>query len=176
VSSLYEITNDIKALENLIEEATTGEDGLSKEPSEGEKTAIIAMLDELQGNYEEKAERVLKLRANLSVFADTCKAEEERLYRRRKTAENKAKALMWVLEESMRRIGAKKITAGTFTMSIQRNPPSVYLANIDALPEQYWKIIPEQKEPDKRLILDDLKSGKDVPGAMLSQGEGLRVR
>jgi hypothetical protein len=176
MSSLYKITDDIKALEQLIEEATTGEDGVLKEPSVEDKTTLVKMWEELEGEYEGKAERILKLRSNLIAFSTACKAEEERIYKRRKTAENKVKALMWLLEDSMHKLGAKKITAGTFTLSIQKNPPFVFLANINVLPDEYWRVVPEQREPDKRLIMETLKSGRNVPGAMLSQDEGLRVR
>jgi hypothetical protein len=174
--SIYDTVEDIKAIENMLEEITTGEDGLPRESTEDEKANLMAILNNLQGAYEEKAERILKLRANLIAFADGCKAEEERISKRRKTAENKVKSLVWLLEDSMRRLGSKKIITGTFTMSVQKNPPSVYVINAGILPPGFWRVIPEHKEPDKRLILETLKSGRDVPGATLFQSEGLRVR
>ena len=174
--TLYDITSDIKALDQLIDEATTDENGDPKQMSEEDRDFLKPMLDELETNYEAKAENILKYRINLLAFIDGCKEEEERIYKRRKAAENKTKALIWLLEDSMRKLGAKKMTAGTFTMALQKNPPYAFIYSESQLPPDYFRIIPEKREPDKKLILEALKAGRNVPGAKVSQGESLRVR
>jgi len=174
--TIYEITNDIKALIQLIDEATTDAEGNPKEMNTEDRDFLKPMMDELENNYEIKVESLLKYRTNLLSYIDGCKEEEERIYKRRKAAGNKAQALVWLLEDSLRRLGAKKIEAGTYTMSLQKNPPYAYITNENLLPVDYLRIIPEKREPDKKLILDALKSGQSVPGAVLSQGESLRVR
>jgi len=176
MSSIYTITNDIKALDQLIDEVTTDENGDPKQMSDEDRDFLKPMLDELETNYEAKAENILKYHRNLLAYIDGCKAEEERIYKRRKAAENKTKALIWLLEDSMRKLGAKKMTAGTFTMTIQKNPPSAYIYSEAQLPPEFLRIIPEKREPDKKLILEALKAGQNIPGAKVSQGESLKVR
>jgi len=174
--TIYDITGDIKAFAQLVDEATTDAEGNPKEMNREDKELLAPMLAELETNYKAKAESVLKYRANLMAFVEGCKEEEERLYKRRKAAENKATALMWLLEDSMRKTGEKKIEAGTFRISLQKNPPYAFITNETLIPEDYLRIIPEKREPDKKLILEALKAGQEIPGALLSQGESLRVR
>ena len=174
--TIYEITDDIKALVHLIDESTIDEEGNPREMSEDDRDFLKPMMDELEINFNEKLEHILKYRTNLQAYVDGLKEEEARLHKRRKTTENKITSLQWLLEDSMRKIGAKKIEAGTFTISMQKNPPYAFITNEFLLPENYLRIIPEKREPDKKLILDALKSGQPVPGAMISQGESLRVR
>jgi hypothetical protein len=174
--TLYDLTEDLLVLQDLIEQATVDPDGNPKEMTDEDKASLAPMVDELIANYETKAENILKYRQSLTAFINTCKAEEERIAKRRKSAENKVSALMWILEESMRKLKTKKLTAGTFTLTMQKNKASVYIILENKLPAEYWRIIPEKREPDKILIYESLTAGKEVPGAALSQSESLRIR
>ena len=174
--TLYDITDDLKALIQLIDEATTDEDGNLKEMDFQDKAILEPMRVELQTNGETKAESLLKYHASLLAFIQGCKEEEERIYKRRKVAENKAKWVLSGLEYLMHILGVKKMTAGTFSMTIQKNPSYAFITNEQLIPEDYLRIIPEKREPDKKLILDALKAGQEVPGAIIGQGESLRVR
>lgn len=71
---------------------------------------------------------------------------------------------------------SEKAEAGTFRLAFQKNPPSVFIARPEDVPPEYWRIIPETREPDKRKMLDDLKAGREIPGALLAQGTSLRIR
>ncbi|MDR1249021.1 MAG: siphovirus Gp157 family protein [Treponema sp.] len=174
--TLYDITSDILALNDLIDQALTDPDGNPKEITEEEKALLLAMNEENEGNFEGKAERICKLIQNQKAFVESCKKEEERLYARRKTSDRKVEALRWLLEENMKRIGMKKAQAGTFSLSIQNNPPSVYVRDATEIPEDYWRIIPEIREINKKVILDVLKAGGEVPGTLLNQSASLRIR
>jgi hypothetical protein len=174
--TLYEITSDIKALEELIDSSVIDADGNVKELSDEDKEALNALVNEIQDNFEGKAERIAKFMANVQAEAAAYKAEEERLYKRRKTAERKAATLKWLLEDNMKRAGMKKVQAGVFTLSIQKNPPSVWIASDKDIPTDYWRIIPETREPDKKALLEALKSGIEIEGVYINQNEGLRVR
>ena len=52
----------------------------------------------------------------------------------------------------------------------------VFIARLDDVPPEYWRVIPETREPDKRKMLEDLKAGEKIPGVLLAQTSGLRVR
>jgi predicted nuclease with TOPRIM domain len=174
--TLYDIGDDILALNNLIDEALTDPDGNPKEITEEERALLLAMNEENQSNFEGKAERICKFIRDLEAFDEMCKKEEERLAARWKTSERKVGALRWLLEKNMERIGMKKAQAGTFALSIQNNPPSVYVRNEEEIPAGYWRIIPESRAIDKKGILEVLKAGGEVPGTLLSQSASLRIR
>jgi len=174
--TLYEITDEIKALEDMIDDAMTDPEGNLKDLSEDDKGALLSLVDETQGKFAEKAERICRYMVNVKAQAEACKAEEERLAKRRKAAERKTDALKWILETSMIRAGMEKAEAGTFKLAIQKNPPSVFIARLDDVPPEYWRVIPETREPDKRKMLEDLKAGREIPGALLAQGSSLRIR
>jgi hypothetical protein len=173
--TLYELGNEVKALEDLIESCTTDEQGNPKEPTEEEAGLMLAMIEEYQEAFESKAERICKFRANLMASAKAMKDEEERLAKRRKATELKAEALKWILETVMERTKMDKVEAGIFRVRFQKNPPSVFVTRESDIPAEFWKIIPETRQLDKRLILDELKTGGQVPGASLVQGRSLRI-
>ena len=72
--------------------------------------------------------------------------------------------------------GEKKLQCGTFTTSIQANPPSCVIdTDLSNIPEKY--LIPQEPTVDKKSILADLKDGADLDGiAHIEQGESLRIR
>ena len=174
--TLYEITDEIKTLEDMIETFLVDADGNPREIAPEEKDALLALVDEIQGKFSDKAERICRYLADVQAVSAACKAEEERLARRRKAADRKAEALKWILETSMIRAGMDRAEAGTYKLAIQKNPPSVFIAFLEEVPEAYFRIIPETREPDKRKMLDDLKAGRAIPGALLAQGSSLRIR
>lgn len=174
--TLYEITGEIKTLEDMIETFLVDADGNPREIAPEEKDALLSLVDEIQGQFSAKAERICRYMADIQAVAAACKAEEERLAKRRRAAERKTDALKWILETSMIRAGMEKAEAGTFKLAFQKNPPSVFIARPEDVPPEYWRIIPETREPDKRKMLDDLKAGREIPGALLAQGSSLRIR
>lgn len=73
--------------------------------------------------------------------------------------------------------GEKKLVCGSFTTSIQNNPPSVVLDEqyVENFPEKYIKRA--EPEINKALLKDDLKAGVDLEGlAHLETTASLRIR
>jgi len=56
-----------------------------------------------------------------------------------------------------------------FTIALHKNPPSL-LVNVlpDSLPPEYVRVIPEQREPDKKALMEAVKAGADIPGVELA--------
>jgi hypothetical protein len=76
----------------------------------------------------------------------------------------------------METVGRTELEAGTHSLKIQQNPPSVVVDNEEAIPPRFFVIIPETKRLDKKLVADALKKGEDVKGAHLERGTSLRIR
>lgn len=91
--------------------------------------------------------------------------------------ENGIEKLKMLMQMAMTAAGEKKITCGTFTTSIQANPPKAVIdVPLDKIPEQY--LIAQEPTVDKKAILADLKEDATyLEGiAHLEQGESLRIR
>lgn len=70
--------------------------------------------------------------------------------------------------------GLEKLTLPEATISLSKSRASVEITNEAELPQGFVRIV---RQPDKTAIGDALKSGADVPGAMLAYGEtSLTVR
>jgi len=88
-----------------------------------------------------------------------------------------AAGLRSYLMDSMIRMQIEKIDCPMFSISIRSNPPSVDVFDPLQLPISYMvSPLPPPDRPDKTLIKEALKAGKDVPGARLVQGQRLTIK
>ena len=81
------------------------------------------------------------------------------------------------MKVAMLTAGEKKLPAGSFTVSVQANPPKVVMDEqyIENIPEKY--LTHPEPEINKKAMLEDLKAGADLDGiAHLESSEGLRIR
>jgi len=69
----------------------------------------------------------------------------------------------------------RKIDTPAGTISRKAVPPSVLILEEASIPAEFWK--PSDPRLDKKAVADALKAGRDVPGAMMSNGgETIAVR
>lgn len=82
------------------------------------------------------------------------------------------------IKQSMERLQIERIECPLFAISIRKNPPAVDIYDALSLPACYM-VTPAPKPPiaapDKKQIAVDIKAGKDVPGARLTQSTRLLV-
>lgn len=139
-----------------------------------------ALLDTLDGESDLKELLVQVMRsteddailiAGIKERMAELKERSERLARR---VESKREAVCLTMDKAS--IG--KIEAPEFTLSLRRSPPSVVITDETLIPANYKRTPePPKPEPDKKLIAEALKANKEIPGAMLSNGDiGLTVR
>lgn len=142
--------------------------------NEGDQEAFLSLLDEVEGAFVEKAERVCMVMKNVEAEAEAFKAEEARLAGRRKALENKADRLKSYLAGTMKAMGLPEQKTPLFSLKFQKNPPAVEVLDPAAIPADYWR----QPEPvlDRALVKKALAEGYEIPGARLVQGESLRIR
>lgn len=165
MASLYELTESMKLVWQLMEEGTLED----------------SVLDEIFKNTEEelniKLEGYCKFIRNLESDITGIKAEEERLAAKRKTMENTVERAKEAMARALVVSGERKMECGTFTVYMQSNPPKCVvdteLANI---PGKY--LVPQEPKVDKKLLLNDLKSGEEglEEVAHIEQGESLRIK
>ncbi|MEK4305885.1 siphovirus Gp157 family protein [Oceanobacillus sp. FSL K6-0251] len=159
MSSLYDLTQDFKQVQSLIDE---GGEGLQD------------TLDSINLAIEDKLENIGKVIRNLDGEIEMLKNEETRLADKRKALETNKKRLKMYVEEQLTLTGKDKVKAGLFSFSMQNNPPSVNILDEEGIPEIYQ--VEQKPKIDKKLLLSDLKNGNKINGAELKQGRSLRIR
>lgn len=158
MAKLYELTdNYLKVLE------------MAQEDEEG----YLDTLESIEFEIEEKADGIAKVLAELNGDVNMLKAEEERLYNKRKAIENNAKRLKTYLEEQMVLLDKKKFKTELFSFNVQKNAPSLEVTSEDNIPEEFY--ITERKLQRSEL-LKAIKEGREVEGVGLKQSESLRIK
>ncbi len=165
MSSLYELTSERLALQNTLQSLDFDQETIN-DTLEGESTAL-----------QEKIENYGFVIRNMESFTDAIKAEEDRLAKRRRIAENRVEQIKNWLKINMEACGIKKIECPAFTISIQNNPASVQIDAELQIPEGYMRLPePPPMVPNKKLIGEALKAGIDVPGCHLNQSTRLVIK
>ena len=169
MASIYQLGEGFDTLWALIEEGEIPEE------------AIMGAFDVAKEDLADKLEGYCKFLKNLEADIAGLKAEETRLKTRRQVLENTAKKAKEAMRDAMKKAGEKKMPCGSFTCSVQENPPSVVLDEqyLENIPEQY--LTPQEPTVNKKAMLEDLKAGGDVAKALegiahLEKTDSLRIR
>lgn len=158
---LYEIAENFKNLQELLEDETV--------PQE----MITEALNQVEGSFDEKAENIVKYCKSLDGEVAAYKEEEKRLAAHRKSLENKIAGMKEYLLFTMLSINKKKIDTPLFKISVKKNPASVVIDNLEAIPEDYLIF---KMDADKKRISEILKAGETIEGCHLEQKESLSIK
>lgn len=162
MANIYELTNDFKEVMSLLESG------------EYDREMLENTLECIECEIEEKADGYARVIRNTEADIAAIKAEEERLAKKRKALENSVAQMKGNLEEAMRATGKVKFKTELFSFNIQKNPAKVCMvAGVD-VPWMY--LIEQAPKIDTALIKETLKSGVELPFAVLVQEESLRIR
>lgn len=162
MSKLYEIN---QTLMNIIEDG-----GVFVDSETGEVFDQTA-LDELQMAFEDKVNSCLMVMRQYETDGDAAGAEIARLQRLKRSYQNRAAYLKDYVQFCL---GGEKFKSSKFNVSY-RNTRSVNITDWREVPDEYFK---EQTEADisKSAIMADLKAGKTVPGAELTEKISMIVK
>lgn len=163
--SLYVLTGEYLAIANKLSDSDL--------PPE----VIADTLESLSGELEEKCTNVALFVRNLESSAEQIKLAEKQMAERRKAIENKAERIREYLKVNMQRSGISKIECPYFALTLKKNPPSVVIDDVGAIPELFM-VTPEPPppSPNKKLIGEQLKMGALIPGCHLEQAERLDIK
>lgn len=167
MTSLYELSGQRLELQNKLESMNFDEE---------------TILDTLEG---ESAELQTKIESygfviqNRKSFLSAMDAEIERMTSRRNAEAKRVENIESWLLTNMIGCGITNIECPAFTITAKTNPPSVDVLNEAAIPLAFMRT-PEVKipaaQPDKKLILDALKSGLAVEGCTIKQTTKLVIK
>lgn len=163
MTALYELTDNFKAVLLLAED------------SEIDQQMILDTLESIEGEITEKAQGIVGLMKNITAQVPSIDAEIERLGKMKKQAMNRHDSLKNYLLVNMQKAELDKIKGTLFNVTKVKGRQVVEIVNADALPAEYI-VTKTTKAPDKKLLLTDLKAGKEIENAKLSIGaESLRI-
>ena len=169
--TLYEISSDMLALKNLLENMVDDE-GNPREPTEEELQTMQKWFEDSLSDFEKKFDNYCKFIKNLKMEAviaeeerKTYKAELDRLSKRSKAFENKAKSVNNLLWWSMQRLNMKNYKTALFSAKEQNTQIS-----INPLAGSSLKEVPEKFLKPRELNVTAIKEA--IKDGTLKQGNG----
>ena len=137
---------------------------------------VADTLESLSGELEEKAQSVAMLIRNLEVTAEAIKAFEASQAERRKAIERRAESLKDYIRRNMEACGITKIEGTGITLSFRKSSAVVIDEPALIPPEFMRQPEPPPPAPDKKLIADAIKAGKEIAGAHVEHRQSLQIK
>ena len=159
MASLYEID---KAIEEFFDSHI--------DPETGEILGYEE-LEELQMERKQKCENIGLYIKNLSAEAEMVKKERDSLAKRQKTLENKVESLKNYLAYAL---GGEKFSTPRLVVSYRRSE-SVNIVDELKVPDEYCHFSVDRK-PDKKMLKDALKHGKEIEGVSIVEKQSVQIR
>lgn len=164
--TLYEID---KAIYDLLE------NGFTVDEETGEVIGGSDELEQLQIERDQKLESVALYIKSVESLIAGIKAEEESLAKRRKKKEYKVDRLKKYLTDSIIGNGDDSFESTKVSVTFRKSD-GVEITDADALDKKYWREKTTiKREPDKKLIKTDIKSGVAVNGAHLEVRQNINI-
>ncbi|MEA5511979.1 siphovirus Gp157 family protein [Crocosphaera sp. UHCC 0190] len=167
-SKLWELSQDIEALENRISEIQECDELTEGERGQQIEAAFTKWL-EASGKFEDKAIAVAGYIRYLESLSEARKQEYRRLRDLATQAQNQADKLRGYLIDHMTKANKTKIEGTTAKLSLRRKPPRVCLnCEVEALPDQFKKV---EVTPRLTEIKKAIKDNPDIDWAFLSDSD-----
>lgn len=174
MSSLYQITEQLVALDQLLEEIG----GDVSEGTQGE--ALEKWIKEYEWQQREKIDAYGGMIASMKADMEAIQEEVERLNIRSRIINNRIERLKAMAKFAMEMRGIRKLEGVKFTISIQKNggkpPLELLVEDPEKLPLEFVKIV---RQPDKDAIRAALESN-DPKAEKIARigmpGESVRIR
>lgn len=180
MSSLYEIDERLKMLEEYMVDIDTGE--MIESEDEFNK-----LFDEIQMDLNTKIEQTLCFHKNLLADVEAFKAEEKNIAKRRKVKENLAERLKARIDKyitqqytnedgvvDMKGLNKYKFETPKVKVSYRKSD-KVEITNQDEIPKEFIKVVTEEK-PMLNEIKKSIKDGNVINGAILVEGLNMQIK
>ena len=147
---------------------------LESEKSEGDKENYEFIMEFLKEELQNKSSNIIKYIRNVSLEVEVLSQEEDRLEKLRKQKEKKVNSLKKYLTDILLNLDKNKIETELGNLGLRKSV-SVAIDNLDLIPKKY---IQKKIElvPDKRLLSEILKQGKNIKGVHLENKYSLQIR
>ena len=116
-NSLYELTDQLKAIDDILDNSTDAE---TSEILESAKEEILAAIDN-------KCEHILAYQSDLKAKIEQLKQEELRIHAKKKVLENRVEYLRQMLIWYMKTNNKTKMSCGTYDLTLGESAGKVVL-------------------------------------------------
>lgn len=154
MTALYQLTKELAELEAL---ANTDDASLLQ--------AIQDTMAGIAGEFDQKAESIIKVIRNIDADVTAIDAERERLAELKRIKKNSIDQMRAYLLRNMEAAGRKSIKLPLFTLSVRMGSEKVIINNEDAIPDDYVRV-ETSVVPDKKAIAEELKRVRDHNAAV----------
>lgn len=147
---------------------------LESEQNESDKENYNYIMEFLKEELESKSSNIIKYIRNISLEVEILSQEEDRLEKLRKQKEKKVNSLKKYLTDTLLNLDKNKIETELGNLGLRKSV-SVAIDNLDLIPKKY---IQKKIElvPDKRMLSEILKQGKNIKGVHLEDKYSLQIR
>lgn len=156
MASIFEISERWLGFQRFIE---------STDAEDLPEQAIRDTFDGIEGEIREKIKDYAAVIKNLEAEIPAMEEAEANIKARRDALTNKVENMKSVADQVMKMAEIDKIDDPRFRIGYRKCPPSADIVDEDALPDYVY--VPQDPKLDKRLVLQLLKDGQEVPGAVL---------
>ena len=164
-------------IQNILETYDSADNDLGEYSitlNEDQQAELDAYLEMLGTQEREKVDGFAQFIHMSESQQAALKAEADRLLKRARSLENTRNYLKMRYLQVMERHGLRKVSGSTYTLS-RRATKCVQINNEEDIPDELWRE-KVTREPDKRVIMELLKIGKEVPGCQLAESVTLQIR
>lgn len=116
-------------------------------------------------NYTDMLAEIVRAALYDEMMIDAIKARIAGMVARLTRFEDRAAKRRQIVRDEMVEAGLDRLMQPEFTASLRRSSPAVQVIDENAIPPDYFEMRPHL---DKRRLLDEMKSGVEIPGATLS--------
>lgn len=147
---------------------------LESNQNESDRENYNYIMEFLQEELESKSSNIIKYIRNISLEVEILLQEEDRLEKLRKQKEKKVNSLKKYLTDILLNLDKNKIETELGNLGLRKSV-SVAIDNLDLIPKKY---IQKKIElvPDKRMLSELLKQGKNIKGVHLEDKYSLQIR
>lgn len=156
MSSLYELTNNLKELMFMIDE----NDGTFSDE------CLLDTWESLDGAFDDKVENWCKCIKSIERDIEAAKSETDRLKSKIKKDENKVMRMKSVMAALMMQVDKPKIRTALFNVNRLKLNGKLDIDSVSSIPDEYKKeVVRSTKEADKEKIRETLEKGENLPFA-----------
>lgn len=165
--TLFEITGDMMAFFDLLDEAESDEDA---------NRILESWFDEHHAELKNKADGYAAIVREFEYRAEARDAEAKRLADSARAMKNRSRNLKYRFLGAMQFLGMDRLDTdiNTFRICANGGKQPLDIHDPQRIPEEFIRHVPEI---DRDKIRETLEAGKEVPGAILQErGQHLRIR
>lgn len=167
MASLYELSNDARKLEDLLDNLECLGDEQAVEETKNIQNIVKKLI-------EGKSEGIIAIVRELDLSVENIDSEIARLKELKGRKKRRIDSLKGYALDCMQSMGVKKIETNLGNMSIRKGSGKVNILDAAKIPEEYIKTEIVKKE-DKKAIGKAIKDGIEVAGAELVYSDSLTL-